>query len=58
MIKKEKVEDKSLSPEKMTNGEKSAKIEIKKKYCFPDEGLTIEASSREEAEKKLKKIKE
>jgi len=51
-----KFEDKSLSPQKkVTKNKKSAIIETKDKYCFPQYGKTVEASSRKEAEKLIKK---
>lgn len=50
-------ENKKLSPnKKVTKNGKSAIIETKSKYCFPDYGVVVNASSPCEAEEKLKKI--
>lgn len=53
-----KSEDKSLSPEKkVTQGRKNAIIETKEiEHCYPDHGVTIKATSKKEADKKLKEL--
>jgi len=54
-----KFEDKGLRPEKrLPENKKNAIIETKEiEYCYPDYGVTIKATSKEEADKKLKDFK-
>jgi len=55
-----KFSNKALSPEnEMTRGRKNAIIETKEqkqKYCYPEHGVTVEATSQDEADEKVKKI--
>lgn len=53
-----KFEDKGLRPEKkLQENRKNAIIETREvEHCYPDYGITIKASSKEEADKKIKEF--
>ena len=53
-----KFESKELRPEKaLPNNKKNAIIETKEiEVCYPEQGVTIKAKRKEEADKKLKDL--
>lgn len=53
-----KFDNKALSPEKdLPKNQKGAIIETKEiEYCYPDYGITVKATSQEDADKKLKNL--
>ncbi len=52
-----KFQNKALRPDvKVTDRKKSAIIETKRSYCFPQYGKTVMAKNQKEADRLIKKI--
>ncbi len=60
-VKKSQIEDKALRPDKEVQSERiknkeEKKNEKKQEFNYPEHGITVKATSKKEADKKLKEI--